>query len=91
MNTQVQINLPNLNEYKQEFQKQGVITPLPVVPFCNQFWQHKKHIVVFQALHLLHKQSIYPNIVFTGNLYDSRQPSYINTVLQSIHKLRIAK
>lgn len=58
---------------------------------CNQFWQHKNHITIFKALQLLHEQSIYPNIVCTGNLYDGRQPNYINTVLQSIHQLGIAK
>jgi len=58
---------------------------------CNQFWQHKNHNIVFQALHLLQKQSVYPNIVFTGNLHDRRQPNYTNIVLQSIHKLGIAK
>jgi len=35
MNNQFQINLPNLNEYKQEFKKQGIVTPLPVVPFSK--------------------------------------------------------
>lgn len=58
---------------------------------CNQFWQHKNHIAIFKSLRLLQEQSVYPNIVCTGNLYDGRQPNYINTVLQSIHELGIAQ
>lgn len=58
---------------------------------CNQFWQHKNHAAVFQALHLLHKQAVYPNIICTGNIYDTRQPKYVNIILQSIHKLGISK
>jgi glycosyltransferase involved in cell wall biosynthesis len=56
----------------------------------NQFYQHKNHLVIFDALALLKKRSIYPNVVLTGYLYDYRIPSYQNTVLQAIHKAGIA-
>jgi len=57
---------------------------------CNQFWQHKNHKLIFQALKLLHQQSIFPKIVCTGHLYDGRQPDYINDILQSTHQLGIS-
>jgi glycosyltransferase involved in cell wall biosynthesis len=57
----------------------------------NQFYQHKNHLAVFDALAILKKRSIFPNIILTGYLYDYRVPAYQNTVLQAIHKADIAK
>ncbi|MDZ7960401.1 MAG: glycosyltransferase [Aulosira sp. DedQUE10] len=57
----------------------------------NQFWQHKNHCLVFEALKILQEQSIFPNIVFTGGIFDYRQPDYSNKILQIIHKFGIAK
>lgn len=57
----------------------------------NQFWQHKNHLIVFQALKLLQSKSIYPIIVCTGHLHDYRQPEYSNLILQTIHRLNISK
>jgi glycosyltransferase involved in cell wall biosynthesis len=57
----------------------------------NQFWTHKNHLVVFQALKLLQKHAIFPVVVCTGSLYDYRQPDYSNTILQTIHKLGVAR
>jgi glycosyltransferase involved in cell wall biosynthesis len=57
----------------------------------NQFWKHKNHLVIFQALKLLQEQSIYPIVVCTGHLYDNRQPDYSDTILQTIHNLGIAQ
>jgi glycosyltransferase involved in cell wall biosynthesis len=56
----------------------------------NQFWQHKNHLIIFEALKLLQEQSIYPTIVFTGHLYDYRQSDYSDIILQTIHKLGLA-
>jgi len=56
----------------------------------NQFWQHKNHLIVFQALEILRGRSIYPIIVCTGHIYDYRKPSYCDEILQSIHKRGIA-
>jgi glycosyltransferase involved in cell wall biosynthesis len=57
----------------------------------NQFWQHKNHLVIFNALKLLHEKSIYPIVVCTGHMYDFRKPDYSDKILQTIHKLGIAK
>ena len=57
----------------------------------NQFWQHKNHLIVFEALRLLHKESIYPNVVCTGHIYDHRRPDYSDAILQTIHKIGVAK
>lgn len=57
----------------------------------NQFWQHKNHLVIFEALKLLKRKSIYPIVVCTGHIYDYRQPAYSDTILQTIHKWGLAQ
>lgn len=43
---------------------------------ANQFWQHKNHSVVFDALGLLRQKNIRPLVVCTGNPCDYRRPAY---------------
>ncbi|MCF4967955.1 glycosyltransferase [Nostoc sp. CMAA1605] len=56
----------------------------------NQFWQHKNHLVLLEALKILKSNSIYPVIVCTGHLYDYRKPDYIDTILQTISTYGLA-
>lgn len=51
----------------------------------NQFWQHKNHMLVFEALRLLQKKNIYPTVVCTGHIHDHRKPDYSDQILQMIH------
>jgi len=51
----------------------------------NQFWQHKNHEIILEALKILKRKSIYPVIAFTGSTKDYRNPKYINSILQTIH------
>lgn len=55
---------------------------------CNQFWQHKNHLVVLQALELLRSRGIAPNVLFTGELKDYRNPAYARQVLDHIEPLQ---
>ena len=55
-----------------------------VVP--NQWWQHKNHVLVFEALGILKRRGACPNIVFTGHMYDGRKPSHLDEMLQLISK-----
>jgi glycosyltransferase involved in cell wall biosynthesis len=84
---------PSLNWYEGEPQhtQQEYCLPDRFFLLSNQFWQHKNHLLVFDALKILQKQSIYPIVVCTGNLYDYRKPEYANKILQTIHKLGLAK
>lgn len=50
----------------------------------NQFWQHKNHELILEALKILKNRSVYPVVAFTGNTKDYRNPNYINSVLQTI-------
>lgn len=47
---------------------------------CNQFWQHKNHRVVFEALGQLRKKGIAPILVCTGRLEDYRRPEYAREI-----------
>lgn len=42
----------------------------------NQFWQHKNHIVILEAIKILKHQNIDFQIVFTGKEHDYRDPTY---------------
>jgi len=56
----------------------------------NQFWQHKNHGIVFEALKILKSKSLHPVIIFTGNIYDYRNPDYVDRILQTIHEYGLA-
>ncbi len=55
----------------------------------NQFWKHKNHITLFEAMGLLKKS--HPNIqlVCTGEMKDYRNPDYINQLKNKIDNLGI--
>ncbi len=57
----------------------------------NQFWQHKNHLVVMEALKLLQAEKIYPIVVCTGHIYDYRKPDYSDRILQTIHTYKLSK
>lgn len=51
----------------------------------NQFWKHKNHIIVFEALRILKKnRKIAPFVVFTGNPIDVRNPLHFASLMQKI-------
>jgi glycosyltransferase involved in cell wall biosynthesis len=51
----------------------------------NQFWQHKNHMLLFDALRNLRNVGCEPAVVCTGLLYDDRMPDYTNKLLQTIN------
>ncbi|MBK9542294.1 MAG: glycosyltransferase family 4 protein [Bacteroidetes bacterium] len=52
----------------------------------NQFWKHKNHMLVFEALNLLKSENIFPVIVCTGNPTDYRNPEYSNELKVKIEQ-----
>jgi glycosyltransferase involved in cell wall biosynthesis len=50
----------------------------------NQWWQHKNHGLVFDALRLLHDRAVRPVVVSTGALLDGRNPAYIEEQIQKL-------
>ncbi len=55
----------------------------------NQFWKHKNHVVVFEALKLLQSEGIAPVIVCTGNPTDYRNPDYFRQLKEKLVELGI--
>jgi glycosyltransferase involved in cell wall biosynthesis len=51
---------------------------------CNQFWEHKNHLVVFNALSQLKKMNVNPIVVCTGTLKDTRNSEYVDNVLECL-------
>lgn len=57
----------------------------------GQFWQHKNHQVVLEALRELRSQGVYPIVVCTGHIHDNRKPEYSDFILQTIHTYGLAQ
>ncbi len=73
---EIQKITPELEEAVRE--KFGLRRNYIYIP--NQFWQHKNHLVMVQAIQLLLESGRLTDydFVFTGNLEDYRNPDYIN-------------
>lgn len=58
--------------------KFNIDTPFFYLP--NQFWKHKNHLVVFEAVNLLKQNGINITIVCTGHLHDYRNKDHLETL-----------
>jgi glycosyltransferase involved in cell wall biosynthesis len=58
---------------------------------CNQFWQHKNHLDIFEAMARLKDGGTEVELVCTGPVQDYRQPDFINSILDRIHRLGLAR
>ena len=47
---------------------------------ANQFWAHKEHLTLFEALRLLRDSGVRPAVVCTGVMDDSRDPGFMPRV-----------
>ncbi|MDB6155997.1 MAG: hypothetical protein JWL90_4450 [Chthoniobacteraceae bacterium] len=56
----------------------------------NQLWQHKNHMLVFDALERLSHRGIRPHVVCTGQPADFRDKNFINVILQRLHENGVA-
>jgi hypothetical protein len=56
----------------------------------NQFWKHKNHLIVFEAMRLLkEEEGINVKLVCTGLLYDYRDIQYSELIKNKINELQI--
>jgi glycosyltransferase involved in cell wall biosynthesis len=55
----------------------------------NQFWKHKNHLIVFEALSILHKKRLNISLVCTGLLDDYRNKDYSLSILNYIKETGI--
>lgn len=50
----------------------------------NQFWQHKNHIAIIEAVRILKYKGITVKVVFTGKESDYRNPNYTTNLKQKV-------
>ena len=67
---------------RQEYQLPPTFFYLP-----NQFWKHKNHMVVIEALGLLKRQGVDVVVAVTGNPLDPRHPGYAGQLNDPIESL----
>jgi glycosyltransferase involved in cell wall biosynthesis len=56
----------------------------------NQFWEHKNHGVVVEALELLKQEGKNVEVVCTGNTVDNRNPNYFKELNEKISSLEMS-
>lgn len=88
------VAIPNKNIYEETdkikfetIKKYNLFNKYFYVP--NQFWKHKNHKVVLEAISILKKQGLNINVVFTGNTCDIRNPKYFEEIMSYIVKENI--
>jgi len=64
--------------------------PGPYLHLPNQFWAHKNHGVVIEALGLLKAQGQSVCVLSTGHTKDARQPGYFDGLMARAHALGVA-
>jgi glycosyltransferase involved in cell wall biosynthesis len=77
-------SLPDFSmiKFEEECQKLNIKTPYFIC--SNQFWQHKNHQVVLEAIDLLKKKGYLFEVVFTGKNFDHRNPLYFKTLMDFV-------
>ncbi|MES2883672.1 MAG: glycosyltransferase family 1 protein [Pseudomonadota bacterium] len=52
----------------------------------NQFWKHKNHRLVIEALALLRTRGVRVNIISSGNMQDARDPAFPASIVQEVRE-----
>lgn len=75
---------------ERDLVEQGRFGEVPLPTFYlyvgNQFWAHKGHLTLFEALCLLREHRVTPAVVCTGLMNDPRNPAYAQQVLDFLQK-----
>jgi glycosyltransferase involved in cell wall biosynthesis len=82
---------PSWYEAKPEEVQQQYDLPNRFFIVSNQFWKHKNHLVLFEALKFLREQAIYPIVVCTGRIENSHQPEFVQTIRQAVETAGITQ
>jgi glycosyltransferase involved in cell wall biosynthesis len=61
--------------------------PLDFIFLPNQFWRHKNHLAVFEALSILKTKGVKPYVVCSGNMSDVRNPTHVGEMIRQIAAL----
>src|SRR5262249_55024043 len=55
----------------------------------NQFWVHKNHAVVIEALAIAKAEARAHHVVFTGETYDYRDPGHFQRLMRRVEELGV--
>lgn len=72
-----------IEDIREKYGIKGAYFHLP-----NQFWRHKNHMIVIEALKLLGEGV---TVVCTGNTADSRHPEYFNEVMRVVERYGLSE
>jgi glycosyltransferase involved in cell wall biosynthesis len=56
----------------------------------NQFWTHKNHRGLLEALCILRERGIAPHVVLTGGRHDYRDPGHFERIMRQIEEWRLS-
>lgn len=82
------MDLSDLPDYQSLIEKYKIRFPYFIVP--NQFWIHKNHMVILEAIKKLHSEGHPITIVATGKTHDCRQPEYFDVIRKKIQEYNIS-
>lgn len=83
-NVPSQDTLPQRAELKERYALPDRYFHLP-----NQFWVHKNHRIVLQALALLKREGLPLTVLATGNASDHRQPGHFEALMEEAKELDV--
>lgn len=69
-----------LDDYKRPSQKLNANNTIPYFIVCNQFWPHKNHLLVLEALKITLQKTKNCKIVFTGKFDESPENKYTHEI-----------
>ncbi len=53
---------------------------------CNQFWKHKNHLLVFEALRILNGRNVHPVVLCTGQVDDFRDRAFAGKIHEALRE-----
>lgn len=77
-------SLPDYSSVNMEEQKKLFGIHSPYFICSNQFWQHKNHRVVLNAVAILKEKNLRYQVLFTGKNFDHRNPGYFASLEQFV-------
>ena len=82
---------PNDDWYQQDAAATATKYKLPekFIICCNQFWQHKNHVTLFNAIALLKQNGHEYTLVCTGPTEDYRCPEFFGALMDHAEKIGI--
>jgi glycosyltransferase involved in cell wall biosynthesis len=83
------LDLSGLPDFPLLQEKYQITGPYFIVP--NQFWAHKNHKVILEALNLLRSKNHPVTVIATGNTSDYRKPDYFRTLEKKIQEYQISE